>query len=231
MRALWRGEKRADPGRADLHADARRACSDLAQVMRRLTRARASPSIFITHKLCEAYELGDRISVLRLGRLVGQLPPERLQGHERSAGHGRGHPPDVRQQPRHDAATPRPWSAAARPTAAPRHRSQRAAAAQRSRRLRPRPRRGECPLRDVELRCLARRDPRHRRRRRQRPEASGRGAGRPAPPRRRQSITLDGADITRRRACPSGAGGHPLHHRRAPGRGHGRRRSRSPSIS
>jgi simple sugar transport system ATP-binding protein len=31
----------------------------------------------ITHKLMEAYDLGDRITVLRLGRVVGQIPPER----------------------------------------------------------------------------------------------------------------------------------------------------------
>jgi simple sugar transport system ATP-binding protein len=46
--------------------------------MRRL-RDQGVAVIFITHKLREAYEFGDRISVLRLGRLVGQLGPERLK--------------------------------------------------------------------------------------------------------------------------------------------------------
>lgn len=35
--------------------------------------------IFITHKLGEAFRFGDRISVLRRGRLVGQIAPEELK--------------------------------------------------------------------------------------------------------------------------------------------------------
>ncbi|WP_050747733.1 ATP-binding cassette domain-containing protein [Sodalis glossinidius] len=35
--------------------------------------------VFITHKLNEALAWGDRISVLRLGRKVGEIPPARLQ--------------------------------------------------------------------------------------------------------------------------------------------------------
>ncbi len=49
-----------------------------AQVMRRL-REKGVALILITHKLVEAYALGDRISVLRLGRVVGDIPPERLK--------------------------------------------------------------------------------------------------------------------------------------------------------
>src|SRR5262249_61540282 len=51
---------------------------ELGQVMRRLAE-RGVAIVFVTHKLREAYALGDRISVLRLGRLVGQLPKERLK--------------------------------------------------------------------------------------------------------------------------------------------------------
>ncbi len=51
---------------------------DLAAVMRRL-RDQGVAIIFITHKLREAYAMGDRVSVLRLGRLVGGLAPDRLR--------------------------------------------------------------------------------------------------------------------------------------------------------
>ena len=36
--------------------------------------------IFITHKLSEAYHFGDRISVLKQGRLAGQIAPDHLRG-------------------------------------------------------------------------------------------------------------------------------------------------------
>lgn len=50
---------------------------ELGAVMRRLC-AQGVAIVFITHKLREAYAFGSRISVLRLGRLVGEIPPERL---------------------------------------------------------------------------------------------------------------------------------------------------------
>src|SRR5690606_38319017 len=50
---------------------------ELAAVVRRL-RDHGVAMIFITHKLREAYELADHISVLRLGRVVGELPKQRL---------------------------------------------------------------------------------------------------------------------------------------------------------
>ena len=50
--------------------------------MRRL-REKGVALILITHKLGEAYALGDRISVLRLGRVVGEIAPERLKHDER----------------------------------------------------------------------------------------------------------------------------------------------------
>jgi simple sugar transport system ATP-binding protein len=77
MRALWRGEGVLilDEPTSMLTPQGVR---ELGQVMRRL-RDQGVAVIFITHKLREAYEFGDRISVLRLGRLVGQLGPERLR--------------------------------------------------------------------------------------------------------------------------------------------------------
>lgn len=77
MRALWRGEgvlildeptSMLTPQGAD----------DLAEVMKRL-RDKGVAIVFITHKLREAYAVGDRISVLRLGRLVGSLDKARLR--------------------------------------------------------------------------------------------------------------------------------------------------------
>lgn len=77
MRALWRGEKVLilDEPTSMLTPQ---GVHDLGQVMRRL-RDKGVALILITHKLMEAYEFGDRISVLRLGRVVGDIPPERLR--------------------------------------------------------------------------------------------------------------------------------------------------------
>ena len=49
-----------------------------AEEMRRLV-ARGLAIVFITHKLNEALAYGDRITVLRLGRKVGEIGPERLK--------------------------------------------------------------------------------------------------------------------------------------------------------
>ncbi|HVO02402.1 MAG TPA: ABC transporter ATP-binding protein [Candidatus Cybelea sp.] len=77
MRALWRGEKVLilDEPTSMLTPQGVR---DLGDVMRRL-RDKGVALILITHKLMEAYEFGDRISVLRLGRVVGEIAPERLK--------------------------------------------------------------------------------------------------------------------------------------------------------
>jgi ABC-type uncharacterized transport system ATPase subunit len=74
MRALWRGEKVLilDEPTSMLTPQ---GVKDLGAVMKRL-RDKGVALILITHKLVEAYELGDRISVLRLGCVVGALPPE-----------------------------------------------------------------------------------------------------------------------------------------------------------
>jgi general nucleoside transport system ATP-binding protein len=71
MRALWRGEQVLilDEPTSMLTPQGVR---DLGEVMKRL-RDKGVAIILITHKLREAYAFGDRISVLRLGRLVGQL--------------------------------------------------------------------------------------------------------------------------------------------------------------
>ncbi len=77
IRALWRDAKVLilDEPTSMLTPQ---GVEDLGRVMRRLKESGVSV-IFITHKLREAYAFGDRISVLRLGRLVGALPPERLR--------------------------------------------------------------------------------------------------------------------------------------------------------
>jgi simple sugar transport system ATP-binding protein len=78
MRALWRGEGVLilDEPTSMLTPQ---GVHELSQVMRRLRENRVA-LIFVTHKLREAYNLCDRISVLRLGRVVGSIAPERLLG-------------------------------------------------------------------------------------------------------------------------------------------------------
>lgn len=51
---------------------------ELGALMRRLVE-RGLAIIFITHKLNEAVSFGDRISVLKLGRKVGEIGPERFK--------------------------------------------------------------------------------------------------------------------------------------------------------
>ena len=76
MRALWRGEKVLilDEPTSMLTPQGVR---DLGEVIKRL-RAKGVAIVLITHKLLEAYEFGDRISVLRLGRVVGNIAPAAL---------------------------------------------------------------------------------------------------------------------------------------------------------
>ena len=78
MRALWRGEGVLilDEPTSMLTPQ---GVQELSRVMRRL-RDNGVALIFVTHKLKEAYELCDQISVLRLGKVVGDIPPERLSG-------------------------------------------------------------------------------------------------------------------------------------------------------
>lgn len=51
---------------------------ELGALMRRLVE-QGLAIVFITHKLKEAASFGDRISVLKLGRKVGEIPPERFR--------------------------------------------------------------------------------------------------------------------------------------------------------
>ncbi len=77
MRALWRDEKLLllDEPTSMLTPQ---GVADLGRMMRRL-KEKGVALILITHKLLEAYEFGDRISVLRLGRFAGDIGPQRLK--------------------------------------------------------------------------------------------------------------------------------------------------------
>jgi simple sugar transport system ATP-binding protein len=77
MRALWKGEKLLllDEPTSMLTPE---GVADLGRLMRRL-RDRGVAIVLITHKLKEAYEFGDRISVLRLGAVAGAIEPARLE--------------------------------------------------------------------------------------------------------------------------------------------------------
>jgi ABC-type uncharacterized transport system ATPase subunit len=77
MRALWRDEKLLllDEPTSMLTPQ---GVADLGRMMRRL-KEKGVALILITHKLLEAYAFGDRISVLRLGRVAGEIAPQQLQ--------------------------------------------------------------------------------------------------------------------------------------------------------
>lgn len=77
MRALWRDEKLLllDEPTSMLTPQ---GVADLGRMMRRL-KDNGVALILITHKLLEAYEFGDRISVLRLGSVAGEIDPQRLK--------------------------------------------------------------------------------------------------------------------------------------------------------
>jgi ABC-type uncharacterized transport system ATPase subunit len=77
MRALWRDAKLLllDEPTSMLTPQ---GVADLGRMMRRL-KEKGVALILITHKLLEAYEFGDRISVLRLGLVAGEIDPQRLQ--------------------------------------------------------------------------------------------------------------------------------------------------------
>ena len=98
MRALWRDESVLilDEPTSMLTPQGVR---ELGLVMRRL-RDNGVAIIFITHKLKEAYELGDRISILRLGKVVGEIGKARLAEIVGATGDGRHHRHDVRRHRR-----------------------------------------------------------------------------------------------------------------------------------
>ena len=76
IKALWRGSRVLilDEPTSMLTPQ---AFADLEQVLGRL-KEEGQAIVFITHKLHEALSLGDRVSVLRQGRLVGSIEPEEL---------------------------------------------------------------------------------------------------------------------------------------------------------
>jgi general nucleoside transport system ATP-binding protein len=77
MRALWRDAKLLllDEPTSMLTPQ---GVADLGRMLRRL-KEQGVALILVTHKLLEAYEFGDRISVLRLGSVAGEIDPQRLQ--------------------------------------------------------------------------------------------------------------------------------------------------------
>ncbi len=201
MRALWRGEKVLilDEPTSMLTPQ---GVQDLGAVMQRL-RDKGVALILITHKLVEAYELGDRISVLRL-RPRGRRPSRRERLRQMSEtqvtdrvidmmfGTSAGRLPGGSRYP--GRAVRQGRSQAARSIAAARPRSPSTMSATAADR-------GACPLQRCQLRSVARRGAGHCRYRRQRPEASGRDAGRPAS-RREGGLILEGRNITADR-CPA----------------------------
>jgi simple sugar transport system ATP-binding protein len=83
MRALWREEKMLllDEPTSMLTPQ---GVADLGRMLRRL-KDKGVALILITHKLLEAFEFGDRISVLRQGRLAGEIAPERMRSSSEGA--------------------------------------------------------------------------------------------------------------------------------------------------
>ena len=79
MKALWRGSRVLilDEPTSMLDPAGLRGAAEGA---REPDRRAGWRSILITHKLHEAIELGDRVTVLRAGRVVGSLAPGELHG-------------------------------------------------------------------------------------------------------------------------------------------------------
>jgi simple sugar transport system ATP-binding protein len=77
MRALWREERMLllDEPTSMLTPQ---GVQDLGRMLRRL-KDKGVALILITHKLLEAYEFGDRISVLRQGRVAGEIDPHQMR--------------------------------------------------------------------------------------------------------------------------------------------------------
>ncbi|MBL8575679.1 MAG: ABC transporter ATP-binding protein [Mesorhizobium sp.] len=82
LRALMRGSRCLILDEATAMLTPHEAVA-LGELMRRLV-AQGIAVIFITHKLNEAIAYGDRISVLRLGRKVGEIDPDALRGASES---------------------------------------------------------------------------------------------------------------------------------------------------
>jgi ABC-type uncharacterized transport system ATPase subunit len=80
MKALWRGSRVLilDEPTSMLTPQ---GVAELGRVLERLT-GEGLAVVFITHKLYEAIELGDRVSVLKQGRLVGVVDPETIRSRD-----------------------------------------------------------------------------------------------------------------------------------------------------
>tara|TARA_B100000686_G_C16805794_1_gene990228 strand:- start:13460 stop:15067 length:1608 start_codon:yes stop_codon:yes gene_type:complete len=78
MRALWRGGEQVLILDEPTSMLTPQGVIELSGVIRRL-RNNGVAVVFVTHKLREAYDLCDRISILRNGRVVGEIDPERRQ--------------------------------------------------------------------------------------------------------------------------------------------------------
>ncbi len=83
VRALWRGEGVLilDEPTSMLTPQ---GAEKLAQVVRRLV-SKGLAVVFITHKLNEALDLGDRVTVLRQGKIVGEVSPSDMLSKDRKA--------------------------------------------------------------------------------------------------------------------------------------------------
>jgi simple sugar transport system ATP-binding protein len=77
MKALWRGERVLvlDEPTSMLTP---KGVEELGAVLRRLRQAGLAV-VFVTHKLHEVLAFADRVSVLRLGRKAGEIPPGRFR--------------------------------------------------------------------------------------------------------------------------------------------------------
>jgi ABC-type uncharacterized transport system ATPase subunit len=77
IKALWRGSRVLilDEPTSMLTPQ---GVEELAKVLARL-KGQGLAVVFITHKLHEAISMGDRVSVLRQGRVVGSIEPEQLR--------------------------------------------------------------------------------------------------------------------------------------------------------
>ena len=77
INALWRGSRLLilDEPTSMLTPQ---GFAELGKVITRL-KGQGLAVVFITHKLHEALALGDRVSILRQGRVVGSLEPERMR--------------------------------------------------------------------------------------------------------------------------------------------------------
>ena len=221
VNALWRGSRLLilDEPTSMLTPQ---GFAELEKVITRL-KANGLAVVFITHKLHEALALGDRVSILRQGRVVGSLEPERMRASAAGRAARRDHPDHVRRRGprglRHRRAAGRARRSATRP-------ARRALADEvvlelegvSARRHRRRARdRGDLAA------GAPGRGARHRRRRRQRAARTGRGRRRAARHDRRRRAPLRGVDQpAERRAAPEAR--PPLRDGRPARRGHRRAR-------